>query len=65
MSFITFTHPHIPLGRSNQGNEVDGACGTHGRERKVDVLFEIPKERDHLEDRGIDEKMESEWILAT
>jgi hypothetical protein len=27
------------------------------------VLVEIPKERDHSEDRGVDGMMGSEWIL--
>jgi hypothetical protein len=27
-------------------------------------LWESPKERDHSEDRGVDEKMGSEWILG-
>jgi hypothetical protein len=29
-SFIICTHPQISLLRSNQGDEVGGACGTHG-----------------------------------
>jgi hypothetical protein len=39
---------------------VGGACGTYGRERKV---YEVMWERDHLEDRGVDGRMGSEWIL--
>jgi hypothetical protein len=27
-------------------------------------LWESQKERDHLEDQGVDERMESEWILG-
>jgi hypothetical protein len=27
--------------------------------------WESQKERDHLEDQGIDRRMESEWILET
>jgi hypothetical protein len=30
-SFIFYTHPQILIGRSNQGDEVGGTCGTHGR----------------------------------
>jgi hypothetical protein len=34
-------------------------------ERKVyKVLVGKPKERDHLEDQGINGRMESEWILG-
>jgi hypothetical protein len=42
-------------------NEVGGACGTHGRGQKN---VKGGKERDHLEDQGIGEKMGSEWILG-
>jgi hypothetical protein len=36
-----------------------------GEERKVyKVLWESPKERDHLEDHGVGVKMGSEWILG-
>jgi hypothetical protein len=28
------------------------------------VLWENPKERDHLEDQLVDGRMESEWILG-
>jgi hypothetical protein len=35
-----------------------------GEERRVDkVLVVSQKERDHLEDQGIDGRMRSEWIL--
>jgi hypothetical protein len=30
-SFIFYTPPQILLGRSNQGDEVGGTCGTHER----------------------------------
>jgi hypothetical protein len=33
-NFIICTHPQISLGKSSQGNEVGGACGTHGRGKK-------------------------------
>jgi hypothetical protein len=34
-------------------------------ERKVfKVLVGTPKEGDHSEDRGVDQRMESEWILG-
>jgi hypothetical protein len=36
-----------------------------GDERKVyRVLVGKPKERDHLEDQGVDGRMRSEWILG-
>jgi hypothetical protein len=34
-SFIICTHPQISLGRSSQGNEMDGTCGMHGRGEKI------------------------------
>jgi hypothetical protein len=36
-----------------------------GEERKCTRFWsEIPNERDHLEDRGVDERMRSGWILG-
>jgi hypothetical protein len=36
-----------------------------GEERKVcKVSEESKKEKDHLEDRGVDVRMESKWILG-
>jgi hypothetical protein len=44
---------------------VGGACGTHGRERKVyKFWWGSPNERDHLKDQDVDGRMESEWILG-
>jgi hypothetical protein len=42
---------------------VGRACGTHGRREKILQSFggKPPKERDHLEDQGIDERMGLEW----
>jgi hypothetical protein len=31
-------------------------------EESTSFWWESPKERDHLEDQGVDGKMESEWI---
>jgi len=44
---------------------VSGACGTHGRRNKS-VIFLVGglKERNHFEDRGVDGRMGSEWILG-
>jgi hypothetical protein len=35
------------------------------REKRTRFWWESPKEGDHLEDRGVDGKMGSEWILVT
>jgi hypothetical protein len=32
---------------------VGRACGTHGREVTTGFRWESPKEKDHLEDRGV------------
>jgi hypothetical protein len=44
---------------------VGGECGTHGTGQKSvqDFWCERSKERDHSEDRGVDGRMGSEWIL--
>jgi hypothetical protein len=34
------------------------------REKCAGFWWESPKERDHSEDRGVDESMGSEWILG-
>jgi hypothetical protein len=34
------------------------------REKCTRCWWEIPKERDHLEDQGVGRKMGSEWILG-
>jgi hypothetical protein len=49
-------------------NEVGRTCGTHGRGEKsvhcFGIPMEIPMERDHSEDRGVDGRMGSELLLA-
>jgi hypothetical protein len=42
---------------------VGGACSRHEREKVYKALRESQKERDHSEDRGVDVRMVSEWIL--
>ena len=41
------------FGRSNQKNEMGGACGTHGRQERAGDL----RERDHLEDLSVDGRL--------
>jgi hypothetical protein len=60
--FVICNHPQI-LSSLNQGNEVGGACGTHGRGQKS-ILGFGGKEREHLEERGVDGRMGSKWILG-
>jgi hypothetical protein len=44
---------------------VGGACGTHGTGQKsIQVLMGKPEGKKHSEDRGVDGRMGSEWILA-
>jgi hypothetical protein len=65
-SFIFCSHPHISLCRSSQGGR--GGWGMwHAWERIencTSLWWESPKERDVLEDRGVDGRMGSEWILG-
>jgi hypothetical protein len=46
---------------------IRGSCITRGRGDKKCKRFwwQRPKERDHTEDRGVDGRMGSEWILRT
>jgi hypothetical protein len=44
---------------------VGRTCGTHGRgDESTGFWWESKKERAHLEDQGVDGRMESEWILG-
>jgi hypothetical protein len=60
---IICTHPQISLGRSSQG-EWGGQGMWHAWERRERFWWESPKETDHSEDQGIDDRMGSEWILG-
>jgi hypothetical protein len=42
---------------------IEVVSGKHGREEKW-FWWESQKERGHLEDQGVDGRMESEWILG-
>jgi hypothetical protein len=65
-SFINCTHPQISLGRSSQtdlsGRGIWHACKR--REKCKRFWWENLKERDHSEDRDVDGRMGSEWILG-
>jgi hypothetical protein len=64
-SFIYYTPSQVLLGRSNQG-EYGGRDMWHAWERRgkcTGFWWESPKERDHSENRGVDGRMGSEWIL--
>jgi hypothetical protein len=39
-----------------------GACGTHGRDEKYNILVEYLKKRDHSEDLVVDRRRLLEWI---
>jgi hypothetical protein len=45
---------------------VGRTCGTHGRGEEGDtgLWWESPKERDHLEDQGLNGRTGFEWILG-
>jgi hypothetical protein len=65
-SFIICTHHQILLGRSNEG-EWGGQGMWHAWEREETCTgfgCESPKEKYHLEDRGVDGRMVSKWTLG-
>jgi hypothetical protein len=50
-------------------NEMDGAYGTHQRdEKRIQNLFGIPEENDHLGDVGIDGRIifsfQKRWVIS-
>jgi hypothetical protein len=61
------SHHQIFEGRSSQG-EYAGQGMWHAWERRekcTGFWWESPKERDRLEDRGVDGRMGSKWILGS
>jgi hypothetical protein len=52
--FIFYSPPQILLGRSWERR---GIC--------TEFCWESQKEREHLENQGVDERMGSEWILVS
>jgi hypothetical protein len=46
--FINCTLHQILLGRSDQGNEMGGACSMHGRDEKIHKLFVRKREEDTI-----------------
>jgi hypothetical protein len=65
-SFIFYTQLLILLRRSNQGEWCRRGIW-HAWERRgkcAGFWCERTKERDHSEDRGVDGRMGSEWILG-
>jgi hypothetical protein len=60
------THPQVVLCRASQ-EEWGGQCMWHTwvRTKNYTIFrWESPKERDHSEDRGVDWRMGSEWMLG-
>jgi hypothetical protein len=64
-SFIICTHQQISLGSSDQGDEWAGHVALVGEGRKVyRVLVGKHEGKNHLEDRGINERMGLECIVG-
>jgi hypothetical protein len=65
-SFIFCTPPQILLGESNQGEWGERGMWHTWERRGMGTGFwwESQKERDDLEDRGVDGRMGSEWSLV-
>jgi hypothetical protein len=65
-SFIISIHPKYHKADQIKDNEVGGTCGTHGRGEKIVQGFggKLRRKETHLEDQGVDGRMESEWIFG-
>jgi hypothetical protein len=65
-SFIICTYHQILLGRSNKG-EWGGLGMRHAWERGetcTGVWWESIKDKDHLKEQGVDERIGSKWTLG-
>jgi len=51
------------LGDQIKQNETGGACSTYVGEEHTGFLYGILREREHLQDRGIDGKIILKWIF--
>jgi hypothetical protein len=62
---ILYSSPNIIMLIKSRRMRWAGNVARMGKERNVyKVWLESPKERDHFEDRGVDRRMGSEWILG-
>jgi hypothetical protein len=60
----SYSSPNIIRQTKSRRMKWAGHVARVGEERKVyKFWWESPKERDHLEDRGVDGRMGLEWIL--
>jgi hypothetical protein len=64
-SFIICTHPQISIGRSNSGERIWRVMWQPWRGEKIVQGFcEKAQRKEPLENRGLNGRMESQWILG-